>query len=40
VYEAEIEKRGLQDLPIIQTVADVCRDDLLFELDATAIISK
>lgn len=40
VYEAEIEKRGLQGLPIIRTVADVCRDDLLFELDATAVISK
>jgi len=30
---------GLGDVPIVTTVADVCRDDLLYELDATAVVS-
>ncbi len=40
VFEREVQKRNLENLPIIRTVADVCREDLLFELDATAIIAK
>ena len=32
--------RGLQDLPAICVVADVCRDELLFEIDAEAAIDK
>jgi enamine deaminase RidA (YjgF/YER057c/UK114 family) len=38
VYRRIAEHEGLASLPIICTVADVCRDDLLFELDATAIV--
>jgi enamine deaminase RidA (YjgF/YER057c/UK114 family) len=32
--------RGLQDLPSVCVVADVCRDELLFEIDAEAAINK
>ncbi|RLE25935.1 MAG: hypothetical protein DRJ61_18760 [Acidobacteria bacterium] len=39
-FQHLVRERGLQDLPIICTIADVCRDDLLFELDCTAIPSK
>jgi enamine deaminase RidA (YjgF/YER057c/UK114 family) len=33
-----VERSGLRDAPLVTTVADVCRDDLLFELDATAVV--
>jgi enamine deaminase RidA (YjgF/YER057c/UK114 family) len=39
-YQRIIEDEGLTMLPIICTIADVCRDELLFELDATAVISR
>jgi enamine deaminase RidA (YjgF/YER057c/UK114 family) len=29
---------GLAGVPLVTTVADVCRDDLLFEIDATAVV--
>jgi enamine deaminase RidA (YjgF/YER057c/UK114 family) len=32
--------RGLEDLPAVCVVADVCRDELLFEMDAEAAINK
>jgi enamine deaminase RidA (YjgF/YER057c/UK114 family) len=37
-YEKIINRRGLGDLPVICTIGDVCRSELLFELDATAIL--
>ncbi len=37
VFQRLVRERGLQDLPIICTIADVCREELLFELDCTAI---
>lgn len=37
-FERLADRTGLYDLPIVTTVADVCRDDLLFELDATAVV--
>jgi len=40
VFRQVVRERGLQDLPIICTIADVCREELLFELDCTAIPSK
>lgn len=40
VYQRLMRERGLQDLPVVCTIADVCREELLFELDATAIPSK
>jgi enamine deaminase RidA (YjgF/YER057c/UK114 family) len=30
--------RGMDQLPVVYTVGDVCRDELLFELDATATV--
>lgn len=36
-FQKYIEKCGFMDLPLIVTVANVCRDDLLFEMDATLI---
>ncbi len=35
VYRRAVAERGLADLPAVCVVADVCRDDLLFEMDAT-----
>jgi len=32
-----LNARGLGDLPLICTVDDICRDDLLVEIDATAV---
>jgi enamine deaminase RidA (YjgF/YER057c/UK114 family) len=32
--------RGLEDLPAVCVVADVCRDELLFEIDAEATIKN
>jgi enamine deaminase RidA (YjgF/YER057c/UK114 family) len=33
-----LTERGLDHLPIVCTIADVCRPELLFELDATAVL--
>ena len=33
-----VAESGLRDAPLVNTVADVCRDDLLFEIDATAVL--
>ncbi len=35
---AILNARGLGDLPLVCTVDDICRDDLLVEIDATAVI--
>lgn len=35
-----LELRGLENLPLVCTIEDVCRDDLLVELDATAVIAR
>jgi enamine deaminase RidA (YjgF/YER057c/UK114 family) len=35
-----LEERGLADLPLVITLDDICRDDLLVELDATAVIAR
>lgn len=35
-----LQVRGLENLPLVCTIEDVCRDDLLFELDATAVIAR
>jgi len=32
--------RGLDNLPLVCTIEDICRDDLLVELDATAVIAR
>jgi enamine deaminase RidA (YjgF/YER057c/UK114 family) len=33
-----VERSELRDAPLVTTVADICRDDLLFELDAVAVV--
>jgi len=38
-YERVAGRRGLDAVPVLATVADVCREDLLFEIDATAVVS-
>ncbi|RJP28505.1 MAG: hypothetical protein C4527_11765 [Candidatus Omnitrophota bacterium] len=38
IFEEVLADMGLSHIPIVRTLADVCRDDLLFELDATAVI--
>jgi len=35
-----LARRGMEELPVVYTVGDVCRDELLFELDATAVVPK
>jgi enamine deaminase RidA (YjgF/YER057c/UK114 family) len=37
-FERIVAKTRLEDAPLVTTVADVCRPDLLFELDATAVL--
>jgi enamine deaminase RidA (YjgF/YER057c/UK114 family) len=40
VYTQAAAERGLTDLPAVCVVADVCRDDLLFEVDATVEFAR
>ena len=37
LWQAQIRKRGLEGLPIITIQADICRDDLLVELELDAV---
>jgi enamine deaminase RidA (YjgF/YER057c/UK114 family) len=37
VFEAYCRERGLTELPVVSICADVCRDDLLFEIEVDAI---
>jgi enamine deaminase RidA (YjgF/YER057c/UK114 family) len=37
-FERIVARSGLAAAPLVTTVADVCRDDLLFEIDATAVL--
>jgi enamine deaminase RidA (YjgF/YER057c/UK114 family) len=37
--QAILGERGLDGLPIVCTIDDICRDDLLIELDATAVVT-
>ena len=38
-FERFLARTGLEQAPIVATVSDVCRDDLLFEIDATAVVA-
>jgi len=40
VYYEQAAARGLQNIPAVVMVADVCRAELLFEMDAEARIKK
>jgi enamine deaminase RidA (YjgF/YER057c/UK114 family) len=37
-FEGIADRAGLSGVPMVTTVADVCRKDLLFEIDATAVV--
>jgi len=39
-YREVIAERGLTNMPAVHTVADVCRDELLFELDSIVAVEK
>ncbi|MCD6303514.1 MAG: hypothetical protein J7M21_00960 [Planctomycetes bacterium] len=39
-YRRIAAERGLENLPGVPVIADVCRDDLLFEMDGAAVVSK
>jgi hypothetical protein len=36
-YRAYLEGRGLSGLPVIEAHADICRDELLFEIEVDAV---
>jgi enamine deaminase RidA (YjgF/YER057c/UK114 family) len=40
VFRDIIVDRGLEDLPAVCVVADVCREELLFEIDAEAVVRR
>ena len=40
VYEKIAVRLGLMSLPAVFVVADICRDELLFEMDALAVITR
>ena len=40
VFHEIAADRGLQGLPAVCVLADICRDELLFEMDAEAVITK
>jgi enamine deaminase RidA (YjgF/YER057c/UK114 family) len=40
LYLEEAVRFGISEAPAVHVVADVCRDDLLFELDAAFILDK
>lgn len=37
-YRRVVRRMSLDEMPAVCTIGDVCRDELLFELDATAVI--
>jgi enamine deaminase RidA (YjgF/YER057c/UK114 family) len=40
VFLEMAKDRGLEELPAVCVVADICREELLFEIDAEAVVSK
>ena len=38
IFQEMAQDRGLEEFPAVCVVADVCRDELLFELDAEAVV--
>jgi enamine deaminase RidA (YjgF/YER057c/UK114 family) len=40
VYQEVIEKLGIPNIPSVNVIANVCRDELLFELDAAFVLEK
>jgi enamine deaminase RidA (YjgF/YER057c/UK114 family) len=40
IFRKMARDRGLEDFPAVCVVADVCREELLFEIDAEAVVRK
>ena len=40
VYRERAAARGLQDIPAVVMVADICREELLFEMDAEVVVKQ
>jgi len=40
VYQEVIERLGISNIPSVNVIANVCRDELLFELDAAFVLEK
>ena len=40
VYWEMAVARGLQDIPAVVMVADICRKELLFEMDAEVVVKQ
>jgi enamine deaminase RidA (YjgF/YER057c/UK114 family) len=40
VYQKIAEENGISNAPSVNVIADVCRDELLFEIDAAFIVEK
>jgi enamine deaminase RidA (YjgF/YER057c/UK114 family) len=40
IFHEMAAARGLSDFPAVCIVADVCREELLFEIDAEAVVRK
>ncbi|MCK4284441.1 MAG: hypothetical protein KAX44_09010 [Candidatus Brocadiae bacterium] len=40
VYREVAEERGLLEMPAVCVVGDVCRDELLFEMDGAAVVDR
>lgn len=40
IYRKEVDARGIEGIPGICMKADICRDELLFEMDAVAALSR
>jgi enamine deaminase RidA (YjgF/YER057c/UK114 family) len=39
-FEHVVERSSLGGVPLVTAVADICRPDLLFEIDATAVLPR
>ena len=39
IFRQVCRSRGMEDLPAVIVRADICRDELLFEIDAEALVS-
>jgi hypothetical protein len=40
IFQEIAMERGLDGFPAVCVVADVCREELLFEIDAEALVAK
>ncbi len=40
IFETVMKELGMENIPSINVIADVCRDELLFEIDAAFVVGK